>query len=185
MLAGRIQTLTDAGVRPNPQVVLGILGDSRPGICCRDCATSSLTIPNGALAPYLQSLLSNVRIWNAERARGIGQRALAGSSNILCRGVALSYQYHGWADNATTEDIEIIRELLGHADMYARRLAIGSLGALAQAHQRVAIDLAKGVEIGRRRGLWRAELCELFVAGRDFHFGDLTADDIQRLSVQT
>ena len=175
ILTGRIQTLTDAGVRSTPQVVLGILGKSDPEFAAGLCDII-VDDPNGALAPYLQPLLSNVRIWNAERARGIGQRALAGSSNILCRGVALSYQYHGWAGNATTEDIEIIRGLLGHEDMYVRKLAIGSLGALAEARQRVAIDLAKGVEIGDNVVL-AAELCELFVAAR-LHFGDLTADDI-------
>ena len=175
LLTGRIQALTDAGVQTNPQVILGILGDSDPEFAAGLCDII-VDDPNGALAPYLQPLLSNVRIWNAERARGIGQRALAGSSNILCRGVALSYQYHGWAGNATTEDIEIIRELLGHPDMYGRRFAIGSLGALAEARQRDAIDLAKGVEVGDNVILAK-ELCELFVAGR-LHFGDLTADDI-------
>ena len=124
-------------------MLLGILGDSDPeftgGIC--DIIVDN---PDGSLAPYLQPLLSNVRSWNAERARGIGQRALEGSSNVLRRGVALSYQARGWANNAAAQDIENIRQFLNHEDLAVRSLAIGSLGALAEAQPEVAIDLAKG-----------------------------------------
>ena len=143
MLTDRIQAMTDAGVRPEPYVLLGILGDSdsefAAGIC--DIIVDN---PGGALAPYLHPLLSSVRIWNAECARGIGQRALEGSSNILRRGVASSYQARGWANNATAQDIESIRDFLNHEDLAVRSLAIGSLGPLAEARQRAAIDLARG-----------------------------------------
>ena len=131
ILTDRIQAMTDAGVQPNPQLILGILGNSDPEFAAGFCDII-VDDPNGALAPYLQPLLSNVRIWGAERARAISQRALGGSSNILCRGVALSYQSRGWAGNATAQDVENIRELLKHEDMGARRLAIGSLGSFSR-----------------------------------------------------
>ena len=177
ILTERIQSMTDAGVQPEPLVLLGILGDSDPefagGIC--DIIVDN---PDGSLAPCLQPLLSNVRIWNAERARGIGQRALEGSSNVLCRGVALSYQARGWANNATVQDIENIREFLTHEDLAVRSLAIGSLGALAESQQEVAIDLAKDVDLGGSDVL-ASQLCRLFFGGWGIPFSDLTADDLK------
>ena len=179
ILTDRIQAMTDAGVHPNPQLILGILGNSDPEFAAGFCDII-VDDPNGALAPYLQPLLSNVRIWGAERARAISQRALGGSSNILCRGVALSYQSRGWAGNATAQDVENIRELLKHEDMRARRLAIGSLGSLAEASQRVAVDLARDVEVGDSEVL-ASELCQLFYSGWGPPFGQLTVDDLNVL----
>ena len=179
ILTDRIQTTNAAGVQPNPQEILGILGNSDPefsaGLC--DIIVDN---PNGPLAPYLQPLLTNVRIWSAERARGIGQRALGGGSDILCRGVALSYRSRRWADNATAEDIEVIRELLDHEDIDVRGLAIGSLAALAEAHPRVAIDLAKGVEVGDNVHLAK-NLCQLFSKGWGVPFRELRSDDLKTL----
>ena len=177
ILAGRVQAITDAGVRPEPYVLLGILGDSDPefaaGIC--DIIVDN---PDGALVPYLHPLLLNVRIWSAERARAIGQRALEESSLVLRCGVASSYQAKGWAKNATAQDIENIRELLNHEDLNVRWLAIGSLGALAEARQRTAIDLAKGVHLGGSNVL-ASQLCRLFFGGWGIPFSDLTADDLK------
>ncbi len=178
-LADRIDTMNDAGVQSNPQVVLGILGDSDLGFAAALCDII-VDDPNGPLAPYLHPLLSHVRISNPERARGISQRALRGGSNILCRGVALSYQSRGAADYTTAEDIEIIRELLDHEDIGVRSLAIGSLGALAEARQRLAIDLAIGVEVGDSVIL-AMELCELFYGRWGVPFEQLTTDDLNAL----
>ena len=179
ILADRIQAMTDAGVQPEPLVLLGILGDSDPKFAGGICEII-VDNPDGSLAPYLQPLLSNVRIWNTERARGIGQRALEGSSNVLRRGVALSYQARGWANNATAQDIENIRGLLNHEDLAVISLALGSLGALAEAHQRVAIDLAKDVELGDSDVL-ASELCRLFNGGWGVPFSELTAEDLKVL----
>ena len=177
ILAGRIQAIADAGVRPEPYVLLGILGDSDPefaaGIC--DIIVDN---PDGALAPYLHPLLANVRIWNAERARAIGQRVLEGNSIVLRCGVASSYQAKGWANNATAQDIENIRELLNHEDLNVRWPAIGSLGPLAEARQRAAIDLAKEVDLGGSDVL-ASQLCRLFFGGWGIPFSDLTTDDLK------
>ncbi len=178
-LTDRMQTLNDARVRPDPQIILGILGHSDPEFAA-DLCDIIVGDPDAALAPYLQPLLANVRIWNAERARGISQRALSGGSGILCRGVASSYQSRGWADSATAQDVEDIRELLKHDDMRTRTLAIGSLRCLAEARQRVAIDLARDVEIGDSEVLAR-ELCQLFDGGWGLAFGELTMDDLNVL----
>ena len=83
-LSDRIRTMNDAEVRPEPQVLLGILGNSEPEFAAGLC-DFIVDNPDGALAPYLHPLLSNVRIWNGQRARGISERALNGNSNILCR----------------------------------------------------------------------------------------------------
>ena len=179
ILSERIQTMTDAGIPPEPQVVLGILGNSDPesaaGLC--DIIVDD---QNGALALYLQPLLSNVRIWDAGRARAISQLALGGVSNILRRGVASSFQSRGWADRATAQDIQNIRELLNHEDMGARLLAIGSLRYLGEARQRVAIELARDVEIGDSEVL-ASELFQLFYGGWGLPFGELTTDDLNSL----
>ena len=177
ILTDRVQAIVDAGVRPEPQVLLGILGDSDPEFAAGIC-DFIIDNPNGALAPYLQPLLSNVRIWNAERARAIVQRALEGSSNVLRRGVALSYQARGWANNATAQDIETIRELLNHEDLAVRSLGVGSLGALAESHQRVAIDLAKDVDLADSDVL-ASQLCRLFFGGWGIPFSELTIDDLK------
>ena len=179
ILTDRIQTINAAGVRSNPHVILDILGNSDPELVA-DLCDIIVDNPNGPLAPYLQSLLTNVRIWNAERARGIGQRALRGGSPILCRSVAMSYKSRRWADNATEEDIEVIRKLLDHEDLDVRGLAIGSLAALAEAHPKVAIDLAKGVEVGDNVHLAK-NLCQLFSNGWGVPFRDLTSDDLKVL----
>ena len=179
ILAERIQTMNDAGVQSNPQVVLGILGDSDPGFAAALCDII-VDDPNGPLALYLHPLLSNLRLQNADRARAVGQRALRGGSSILCRSVALSYQSRGWADNTTGEDIEIIRELLDHEDIGVRSLTTGSLGALAEARQRLAINLAIGVEVGDSVIL-ATELCRLFYGRSGVPFEELTTDDLNAL----
>ncbi|MDE0182647.1 MAG: restriction endonuclease [Caldilineaceae bacterium] len=179
ILTERVQTINAAGVQSCPQVILGILGNTDPEFAAGLC---DIIVDNasGPLAPYLNSLLTNVRIWSAARARGIGQRALRGGSPILCRGVALSHKSRRWVDNATTEDFEVIRELLAHEDLAVRGAAIGSLSALAEAHPRKAIDLAKGVEVGDNVHLAK-ELCNLFSNGRGMPFQELASDDLKAL----
>ena len=179
ILAERIQTIVAAGVQFNPQVILGVLGD-----CAPECAAGLCDIiidnPDGPLAPYLQPFLASVRKWSVERARDIGQRALRGGSPLFCRGLALSYQSRAWANDGTPEDIEVIRELINLEDIDVRRLAIGALAALAEAHPRVAIDLAKGVAVGNHVILAK-NLCELFSNGWGVPFRELTSDDLKVL----
>ncbi len=179
ILTDRLQTINTAGVRSSPQVLLSILGDSDPEFAAGLCDII-VDKPNGPLAPYLHSLLINVRIWNAERARGIGQHALTGGLPILCSGVAKSFQSRRWADTADAEDIEIIEELLDHEDIDTRGQAIGSLRALAESHPKNAIALAKGVEVGENVYLAK-ELCQLFFERYGVPFQELTSDDLKSL----
>jgi hypothetical protein len=179
ILAERIQTINVAGVQSSPQVLLDILGNTDPEFAA---GLSDIIVDNpcGPLAPYLHSLLTNVRVWSAEHARGIGQRALIGGSPILSRCVALSYKPRRWADNATEEDIEVIKELLDHEELGVRDAAIGSLAALAEVLPRVAIDLAKGVEVGDNMHL-AIVLCQLFSNRWGVPFQELTSDDLKAL----
>ena len=55
-----------------------------------------------------------------------------------------------------------------------------SLGSLAEASQRVAIDLARDVEVGDSEVL-ASELCQLFYSGWGLPFGQLTVDDLNVL----
>ncbi len=179
ILTERIQTMNAAGVQPDPKALLEILGTSAPE--CADALCDLLVDnPKEPLSPYLQPLLTSVRIWSAERARNIGRRALQGGSDILCRGIAMSYQSRRWADNADKEDIEIIKELLDHEDIYTRGQAIRSLRALAESHPKDAIALAKGVEVGENVYLAK-ELCQLFSEGYGVPFQKLTSDDLKSL----
>ena len=179
ILVSRMQTMNYSGVQPQAQVVLVLLGDSAPEFAAGICDIM-VDDPNGALAPHLQLLLSNVRTWNAERARGICQRAVKSGSTILCRGVAVSYQSPQWAANASAQDIQSLRELLDHGDMDVRVEAIGALRALAAGHERVAIDLAKSVGVGDSTTLAK-ELCGLFSGGWGIPFGVLTNADLHAL----
>ena len=176
ILTDRLQTMRDSGAESNPQVFLGILGAAAPelaaGICDR-----IVDGQDGVLEPHLHALLSNVRIWNSARARAISRRALGRESVILCRGVAESYRSRRWADSATPEDIAIIKELLGHQDLVARGLAIGSIRSLAG--ERVAIDLVKNVDLEDSTPL-AIELCWLFY-GEGLSFSDLVPDDLKVL----
>ena len=158
-------------------MLLGILGDSDPELASRICDII-VDNPDGALAPYLQPLLSNVRNWDSERARAISQRVLEKGSTVLCYGLAASYQSRGWSEKATTQDIENIRELLDHDDLRVRLMAIGSLGALAVAQQRVAVDLVKDVDLAGSDAL-ASQLCRLFFGGWGIPFSVLTADDLK------
>ena len=178
ILTDRMQTINTAGFHPNPHVILDILGKSDPEFAAGLCDII-VDNPNGPLAQYLHSLLTNVRKWSPERARDIGQRALRGGSNTLCRGVAWSYPSRGWADDATAEDIEVVRALLDHEDINVRGLAIESLASLTEAHPKVAIDLAKGIEVGVNVHLAK-RLCQLFSKG-GFPFRELTSDDLKVL----
>ena len=177
ILTDQMQIIKAAGVPPNPQAFLGILGITDPEFAAGLCDII-VDNPNGPLASYLHSLLTNIRKWSSERARDIGQRALREGSNVLCSGIAWSYPSQGWADDATPEDVEVIRELLDHEDTNVRRLAIRSLAALAEANPKLAIDLAKGVEVGDNVHLAK-ELCLLFSDGRGFPFRELTSDDLK------
>ena len=179
ILTDRMQAICAASVQPHPHTFLGILGNTDPEFAA-DLCDIIVNNPNGPLAPHLHSLLTNVRKWSAERARGIGQRALRAGSNILCSGIAWSYSSQGLADAATPEDVEVIRELLDHEDTNVRRLAIGSLSALAEAHPRVAIDLAMGVEVGDNVHL-AEEMCQLFFDGHGIPFRELTSDELKTL----
>ena len=179
ILTDRIQTITAAGFHHNPHAFLDILGNTAPEFAAGLCDII-VDNPNGPLALHLHSLLTNVRQWSADRARDIDQRALKGGSDILCSGVALSYPSGGWADNATGEDVEVIRELLNYEDIDVRGLAIGSLAALAEAHPKVAIGLAKDVEIGGNVHL-AEKLYRLFSDGGGVPFQDLTSDDLKSL----
>ena len=179
ILTDRMQTISAAGVQPNPHPILDLLGNTDPEFTAGLCDII-VDKPDGPLAPHLHSLLTNVRKWSAARARDIDQRALRGGSNILCRGVAWSYPSQGWADDASAEDIEHIRELLDHEDLDVRGLAIGSLAFLAEAHPRAAIDLAKGVEVGVNAHLAK-RLFQLFSNGQGVPFRELTSDDLNTL----
>ena len=179
ILTERIQTIDAVGVRSSPQVLLDILGSTDPEFAAALCDIIADN-PSGPLAPYLHSLLTNVRIWGANRARSIGQRALRGGSPILCRGVALSYQSRRWADSATAEDFEVIKDLLAHEDLDVRGAAIGSLAALAEAHPRIAIDLSMGVEVGDNVHLAKT-MCQLFFDGHGVPFRELTSDELKTL----
>ena len=177
ILTDRIQTMTDAGVQHQPQVLLGVLGHSDPEFAAGLCDII-VENPNGTLALYLQPLLSNVRIWNADRARAIGECVLKGDSNILRYGLASSYQGRGWADSANPEDIEQIERLLTHEDLYVRKEAIASLRTLATVSPKVAIDLAKDVEL-KDSELLASDLCQLFYGGWGIPFEELTAQDLE------
>ena len=179
ILTGSIQAMTDAEVQHHPEVLLGIIGNSDPELAAGLC-DMIVDDTDGALAPYLHPLLSSVRIWNAERARGLSQRALARGSDILYRGVALSFQSRGWAESAEERDIEIIRMLINCEDWFASSMAVRALGFLAEAHQRVAIDLASVVHVGDS-GVLAMELCRLFYGGWGIPFGALTMDDLNVL----
>ena len=179
ILTDRMQAICAASVQPHPHTFLGILGNKDPEFAA-DLCDIIVNNPNGPLAPHLHSLLTNVRRWSVERARDIGQRAMRGGSIILCSGVALSCQSWEWAGNAAEEDIEVIRELLNHEDINVRRLAIGSLASLAEAHPRVAIDLAMGVEVGDNVHL-AEEMCQLFFDGHGIPFRELTSDELKTL----
>ena len=177
ILTNRIQTMTDAGVQHHPDVLLGVLGHLDPEFAAGLCDII-VANPNGALAPYLQPLLSNVRIWDAERARAIGQCVLKGYSNILCCGLASSYQGPRWVDGANAQDIEQIERLLSHENLYVQKMAIASLRSLGELHSRIVIDLAKDVEL-RDSELIASELCQLFYGGWGILFEKLTAQDLE------
>ena len=179
ILTDRLQTISAAGVQPNPHTFLGILGNKAPEFAASLCEVI-VDNPDGPLASYLQPLLASVRKWSVERARDIGQRVLRGGSPLFCRGLALSYQSWAWANDGTPEDIEVIRELINLDDVDVRRLAIGALAALAEAHPRVAIDLAKGVEIGDNVHL-AEKMCQLFFDGHGIPFRELTSDELKTL----
>ena len=177
ILTNRIQSMADAGVQHHPGVLLGVLGHSEPEFAAGLCDII-VDDPNGALAPYLPPLLSNVRIWNAERARAIGRYVLEGGSNILCCSLASSYQGRRWVDSANTQDIKQIESLLSHEDLYVRKLAIASLRPLAEASPKVAIDLANNVDLGDSE-LLASELCQLFYGDWGIQFGRLTAYNLE------
>lgn len=179
ILTDRMQTIIACSVQPNPHTFLGILGNKDPEFAAALC-DMIVDNPDGPLAPHLHSLLTNVRKWSAERALEIGTRALKTGSHILCSCVAWSYSPQGLADDATPEDVEVFRELLDHEDTNVRRLAIGSLTALAEAHPRVAIDLAMGVEVGDDVHL-AEKMCQLFFDGHGIPFRELTSDELKTI----
>ena len=176
ILTDRIRTMVQVGIQLHPQLILGLLGRSDPEFAASLC---DIVVDNsdGEIAPYLNALLTPVRIWSAERARDIDQRALEEGSTVLCGGVALSYRSGSWTDNATETDIENIKELLNHGDIGVKGAAIAALNVLAEVRRQDAIELASAVEIGDSDFLAN-ELCQLFYGGWTIPFDELTPDDI-------
>ncbi len=179
-LRERIQCLEAARVEYSPHEFLSVFGKADPEFAAGLCDVI-VDDPNGVVAPYIHAFLSNVLAWNSNTARSIGQRILKRDESILCRGLALSYQSMDWADKAfSSEDVQIIKCLITHEDMEVKRLAIGSLGALAKARTREAIDLVKSVEFGDS-SLLAIEVCRLFGGWWNVPFSELTADDLLEL----
>jgi hypothetical protein len=162
-LAGHVLAIQAAGRAVYPCQFLDMMLEVQPARAIEFCETV-LSNPNSPLAVCFGRFLAHVRAANIESAVALAERVLEGGNVFLCRALADMYG-HGiaWTGEPRTDDLAVLRRLLGDADVGVRVRSVDALRRLGRSHAETAIALARLVEVGTETDLADA-LCATFHA---------------------
>jgi len=103
--------------------------------------------PSSPLSSHLTSLLSGIREKSKSEALDIIKSAIVTKDIMLCSSIAYGYSWGRWIAAIVEDEIEIVRELLGHSDQNVRRYAIESLRRFPQDKIDIAVHLSLEAKI--------------------------------------
>jgi hypothetical protein len=102
--------------------------------------------PDFDLASYLDLLLFEIRKANLARGLAIAKQALKGRQTKICLAIARAY-HKGWAKESSSDDIDLIKELLIYPNLDVRGFAIGSLRRIYQSNPQNAMTIIDNIYI--------------------------------------
>jgi hypothetical protein len=176
-LARRLLVIQAAGRAVHPCQFLDTVLEVQPGRAVEFCE-AVLHDADTPLAVCFGRLLAHVRAADVESAVTLAGRVLEGGNVLLCRTLAEAYGHDMFrSGEPRTEDLTILRRLLGHADVGVRVISVHALRQLGRSHTETAIALARLVEVGTETDLGDA-LCAAFHAQYGIPPDFLSDDDI-------
>jgi len=104
-----------------------------------------ISTPSSPLSGHLISILSGIREKSKSKALDIIKSAISGKDTMLCSSIAYGYSWGGWASSIEDNEIEIIRDLLGHSDQNVKRHTIESLRNFPK--DKIDIAILLGIEV--------------------------------------
>ena len=176
-LAGRLLAIQEAGRAVYPCQFLDMMLEVQPGRAIEFCE-AVIQEPNCPLAGCFGRFMGHIRAANVENAVDLAGRVLDGGNLAMCRAVADFYG-HGifGSGEPRTDDLAVLRRLLGHSDAGVRVMSVNALRRLGRSHSATAIALARLVDFGTESDLAEA-LCANFHAQYGIPPGLLSDDDI-------
>ena len=179
-LAGRLLAIQAAGRAVHPCQFLDMMLEVQPNRAVEFCE-AVLNEPDSPLADCFGRFLAHVRAANVERAVAVAERILEGGNDLLCRALADVYgRGIAWSGEPRSDDLAVLRRLLGHTDVGVRVISVDALRRLGRSHAETAIALARLVEVGTETALGDA-LCATFHAQYGIPPDLLSDDDISIL----
>lgn len=133
--------------------------------------------PFSPLSTHLASLLSGIRKEDKSKAFDITRLALSAKGTLIHLSIAYGYSWGGWSSTIEKDEIEIIRELLGHSDQSVRRYAIESLRRFPKDKVDIAISLGIEVEVDDNERLAES-LCEILDEKHGLLLGQFTDEQL-------
>lgn len=123
-----------------------------------DCILSS---PDSLLVRFFHILVGAIGSWSKECMSGLIQKAQASRAPNILRSLAQHYWFFNRDQTPVGSDLEVLISLLRSEDAHTSRIAIESLGFLAQKNAELAFELAIQVPIQGQQ--LRAEaVCQVF-----------------------
>jgi hypothetical protein len=129
-LARRLLAIREVGWEAHPYQFLDMMLEAQPAKAVQFCE-AVLHDPNSPLAVCFGQFLAHVRAANVEKAVAVAEQVLVGGNGVLCRALADLYgRSVFWSGEPRTDDLAILRRLLGHADQAVRALSVDALRRL-------------------------------------------------------
>ncbi len=176
-----LQNIVDIGVQPEPSTFFNNLCKIiEPSYAAQMCE-AIIEIGDCPVALYLDSLLCQLRLTDINCAITISQRALNTKIPALC--ISIARVYLSCWENLQSADFELIQNLLVHAHLGVRGLAINSLRKLGRAQPKLTINMALNVDINESTEL-ASRLCQVFHRNTGISPDVLTNEDLERLLVK-
>src|SRR4029077_11544102 len=141
-LSARLAVMQAAGRAVHPCQFLDMMLEVQPARAVEFCE-AVLHNPDSPVSGCFGRFLVHVRAANVERAVALAERVLQGGNAFLCRALAEVYG-HGipWSGEPRTDDLAVLRRLLGHSDVAVRVMSVDALRRLGRSHAETAIALA-------------------------------------------
>jgi hypothetical protein len=152
-LSGRLLAIQATGRAVHPCQFLDMMLEVQPSRAVDFCE-AVLHDPDSPLSRCFGRFLAHVRGANVERAVALAEQVLESGNVLLCRALADVYGRAVFeSGEARTDDLVVLRRLLGHADVGVRVISVDAFRRLGRSHPGTAIALARFVEFGAETDL--------------------------------